>query len=213
MIYLIAGPPRCGKTTIAQLLAKKRQCSWISTDTLEGVAAAYTHESEIDERFPKRKMRIETERSNDLMYGKYSAKEITDVYILQARATHPAVKAVVAAEVQEKRDFVIEGHHLHPALIIDLLNEYGSDVIKPMIVIREDGEQLVSDCLKNEAVCDWFIDKTTNPTTYPKIADMILEYGVFFKKGASHLNLPVANMDADFFQQVNEIVTQLSNVN
>lgn len=210
MIYLIAGPPRCGKTTIAQSLANKLQCSWISTDTLEGVVMAYTSESDMNNHFPKRKMRIATERSNDLMYGTYSAQDIANAYIRQGQAVYPAVKSVVSAELREHRDFVIEGHHLHPTLLNDLLNEYGSTSILPIVVVREDGEQLVSDCLKNKAASDWFIDKTTNPDTYPKIAEMIIEYGKFFHEHASKFNLPVTNMDANFLQQVDEIVNRLS---
>jgi len=33
MIYLIGGPPRCGKTNIAKKLSK----SWISADTIESM--------------------------------------------------------------------------------------------------------------------------------------------------------------------------------
>lgn len=35
MIYLIGGPPKCGKTTLAKQLAKKLGIQWVATDTLE----------------------------------------------------------------------------------------------------------------------------------------------------------------------------------
>ncbi len=37
MIYLIGGPPRCGKTTLAKEMSKKLEIPWISSDALEVV--------------------------------------------------------------------------------------------------------------------------------------------------------------------------------
>ena len=42
MIYLIGGPPKCGKTTLAKKLAGKYQIPWISADTLQNIVWAYT---------------------------------------------------------------------------------------------------------------------------------------------------------------------------
>ena len=36
MIYLIGGPPRCGKTTVASKLSLDTGIPWVSTDTIEG---------------------------------------------------------------------------------------------------------------------------------------------------------------------------------
>ncbi|MFA6503887.1 MAG: AAA family ATPase [Patescibacteria group bacterium] len=41
MIYLIGGPPRSGKTTLAKFASKKLGIPWISCDTLEVIAGAY----------------------------------------------------------------------------------------------------------------------------------------------------------------------------
>ncbi|OGF22453.1 hypothetical protein A2Y83_04145 [Candidatus Falkowbacteria bacterium RBG_13_39_14] len=41
MIYLIGGPPRCGKTTLAKEMSKKLRIPWVSTDALEVVTRAY----------------------------------------------------------------------------------------------------------------------------------------------------------------------------
>lgn len=97
MIYLIGGPPRCGKTTVAKLLSKKLDIPWISTHTLESIVSvtlkqAYGAEDKgITEAFPKDEIRKATEHSNDRMYTEYTPEEIAQAYIKQAGATSEAI--------------------------------------------------------------------------------------------------------------------------
>lgn len=41
MIYLVGGPPRCGKSTLAQWLCDRRAVPWISTDPVVQVLGAF----------------------------------------------------------------------------------------------------------------------------------------------------------------------------
>lgn len=41
MKYLIGGPPRCGKTTLAKELSSRLGVSWISTDMIDNMLKPY----------------------------------------------------------------------------------------------------------------------------------------------------------------------------
>ncbi len=194
MIYLIGGPPRCGKTT----LAKKLGLPWISADTLEGIVRDYTPKAELDRLFPKNAMRRKLKNSsNDQMYGAYSATAISKAYIAQAKASWKAVESVVASEISEGNDYVIEGHQIHPRLAAKLLKRYGKEIV-PLFLTRSDVQGIVSGCQKNRAKNDWFLQNTRDKATYYKIAEMIRVYGEFFEKEAGKYGLKVVNMDGDF---------------
>ena len=56
MIYLIGGPPKCGKTTLTKKLSKELGIQWVASDTLQVVAreyvSKYASKEEIDKLYP-----------------------------------------------------------------------------------------------------------------------------------------------------------------
>jgi len=56
-VYLIGGPPKCGKTTLAKTLSKRLSIPWISADTLQNIASVYIPEEEYEKYFPHSKAR------------------------------------------------------------------------------------------------------------------------------------------------------------
>ncbi len=212
MIYLIGGPPRCGKTTVAKKLSSRLNIPWISADTLEGIARAYTPDDEVAEKFPKNAVRIKTGKSNDIMYSRYTEEEIAELYIKQSRATFPAIEACVEGAVAESEDYIIdyiiEGHQVHPEIIRKMSDRY-IDQVKGVVLIRQDIENTVSDCRKSKAANDWFLKKTKNEETYVKIAKMIIAYGKFLEKEAAKFNISARIMDGDFFKNTESVIEQL----
>jgi len=201
MIYLIGGPPRCGKTTVAKLLSKKTGASWISTDTLEALISTYVSKDGRDLMFPKRKMRIETKRSNDLLYSKFTTKEIVAAYKEQSKSVWKALEMLVQVELKQGRDYIVEGYHIHPKLIKTLVDKHGTKNIRSVILLRLDEEQTVLDCLKSTAKNDWLLQNTKDPNTYTLIAQMVVEFSAFFKKEAVKKKIQVVEMDAGFKKQ------------
>ena len=65
---------------MAKKLAISLGVSWISADTLEGLAKHFTSPKEYSRKFPKNIIRKETKNSNDLMYSKYTAEQIKKVH-------------------------------------------------------------------------------------------------------------------------------------
>ncbi len=212
MIYLIGGAPRCGKTTIAKKLSKKLQISWISADTIEGIVIISTPLKSIKKLFPKREVRRKTEQSNDLMYSQYSAKDIRDIYIKQAKSSWKAIDVIIKQEIKEGNDYIIEGHQVHPKLIDLLMRKYGKKNICSLIVTRFNIDGIVKGCLKHKAKNDWFIQKTKNNQTFYKIAEMIKEYSNFLGKEAKKYKINVINVDVGFLNQINSAVKNFKDV-
>ncbi len=77
MIYLIGGPPKCGKTTLAKEMLKSFGIPWVSTDTLECVIKPYMHEVDFSKKFPVNYQRGE---NNDEKYSESSSDKIIEAY-------------------------------------------------------------------------------------------------------------------------------------
>ena len=73
MIYLIGGPPKCGKTTLAKRLSKLKGIPWVSTDTLQNVIKPYISKEDFARKFPNSQL---TGESNDEKYTKYINNEL-----------------------------------------------------------------------------------------------------------------------------------------
>ncbi len=211
MIYLIGGAPRCGKTTIAKKLSKKLQIPWLSADTIEGIVFASTPAKDVSRLFPKGVIRKKTGQSNDLMYSKYSTKQITDLYIRQSRTSWPAIEAVVEQEIKEGNDYIIEGHQVHPQLMSKLIKKYGRKNIRALVVTRFEVDKIVEGCLKHKAKNDWFVQKTRNKATYYKMAEMISGYSEFFQAEAKKYKIKMISTDSGFNQQLQKAVRLLGN--
>ncbi len=205
MIYLLAGPPRCGKTTLAKRFTK----SWISADTIESIVGSNTSKKDFDHLFPKSVIRRKTKQSNDIMYSLYSAKEIANFYVRQAKASWKAIETMVDCALKEGHDYMIEGHQIHPRLIGKLIKKYGKSNIKALVLTRFDTDGIVVGCKKHKAKNDWFIQKTKNEETFYKIAEMIKVYSEFYMKEADKYSIKVVNMDGDFKQQLKKALNNM----
>ena len=109
MIYLIGGIPRSGKSTLAKMLSRNRRISWISSDTLESIVRVHTASVNYPKQFPKNIMQQRTKQSNDLMYERYTSKEIMQAYVKQAKASWKALETLIECEIKEGNDFIVEG--------------------------------------------------------------------------------------------------------
>lgn len=207
MIYLIGGPPRCGKTTVAKELSK----SWISADTIESIIASNTNKKDLDRLFPKNVIRKKTKQSNDIMYNSYSAKEIVKLYIKQSKASWKAVETMVACELNEGHDYIVEGHQIHPKLMDSIVKKYGKKNIVSLVLTRFNKDGIVFGCKKYKAKNDWFIQKTKNEDTFYKMAEMIKAYSKYFEKEAKKYRIKVINMDDNFSEQLQAVIIYLRN--
>lgn len=209
MIYLIGGPPKCGKTTLAKKLAKKLDIQLVASDTLEVVAMNYVWKyapKKFDALYPHRAMKGET---NDETYALFSPKKIAKGYIKQAKATYGAIDMFSICEITDENDYIIEGYHVTPELAARLMKKYGSKNFRSLFIIKENIEKFVRDLKKSKTPNDWILKKTKEKETLYKIAEMISEYGKVFTKEANKHGFEVLNMDENFEMNLKKAITML----
>ncbi len=210
MIYLIGGPPKCGKTTLAKKLAKKLGIQWVSSDTLEVVGMDYVVKyapRKFNQLYPHSAMKGKT---NDETYSLASPKQIAKNYIKQAKATYAAIDMFSICEITDGNDYIIEGYHVTPELAAQLIKKYGRKHFKVLFLVKSDLEKFISDVKKSSTPNDWILKKTKKNKTLPKIAGMICYYGTFLEKEAEKYKFKVMNMDEDFEGKLKESIQTLA---
>lgn len=208
MIYLIGGPPKCGKTTLAKKLATQYQIPWISADTLQNIVWAYTSEEKRPVLFPHSELRGD---SNDQFYSEHTPEEIVKNYIAQGEATYDAISMMAETYLTDKDDFIVEGHQVTPEIVDRIFKKFDKEHVKAVFLVKYDEQKFVQNIHKSTTPNDWILRKTKDEATFGKIAKMIAEYSRFFEKEAKEYELQVFNMDENFSEQLETIEKSLKN--
>jgi 2-phosphoglycerate kinase len=205
MIYLIGGPPKCGKTTLAKRLSKEKGIPWVSTDTLQCVIKPYINKKDLPKLFPTS---FQRGSDNDEKYSKHSTDEIIEAYQQQAKTSCKAIDMFAVCEIADGNDFVIEGYHIEPEFAAELNSKYPNK-LRSVFLIKTDETKFIKNIKKSATPNDWIISRTNDENTYKKIAKMICEYGNFFRKESGKYDFKVFNMDDDFNDKIDETVEYL----
>lgn len=207
MIYLIGGAPRTGKTTLAKKLSSKLKISWVSTDTLEVIAREYISKKDLEKAYPYTTLRREKgARNNDEFYNKHSTKKIIRLLKAQAATNQPAVEAMVANEIDNGNDYILEGYHLIPSFVAKLIKKYGKRNFKTVFLTKFNPKQFAKDVHKSATPNDWLIVLTKKKETFVKVGKMVAEYSDFFEKGAKKYGFECVNMDEDFSSKIKKLI-------
>ncbi len=198
MIYLIGGPPKSGKTTLAKHLFKSPGLPWVSTDTLQNLIKPYIHENDWPLKFPASLMRCQ---DNDQKYAQYSSDQIIQAYQQQAQTLYEAIDMFVLSEITDSNDFIIEGYHITPELVAQLQSKYPGQ-IQSIFLIKTDELKFVENIHQSTTPNDWILARSKQPQTFTKIAKMICQFGKIFDRQAQKFNLKVINMDINFDKQL-----------
>ncbi|HLN19061.1 MAG TPA: hypothetical protein VK255_02735 [Patescibacteria group bacterium] len=211
MIYLIGGPPKCGKTTLAKKLSKKLSIPWVASDTLQVVAREYVSRYISREKFSKLyPHNAQKGRTNDETYSLNSPKQIAKNYMIQAKASHKAIDLFSLCEIKDGNDYIVEGYHVTPQLAARLKKKYGADHFRVLFFVKSDIKKFVHNIKKSSTPNDWILTKTQEKETFYKIAEMVSYYGQFFGQEAKKYNFKVLNMDDNFGGQLKKAVKLLT---
>ncbi|MEO6077654.1 MAG: AAA family ATPase [Candidatus Andersenbacteria bacterium] len=206
-IYLIGGPPKCGKTTLAKRLSKELNVPWISTDTLQNIVWAYTPKQEHAKLFPHSHLRGD---SNDDFYSAHTSKEIVEGYIAQGKTTYDAIEMLAETYITDKDDFIVEGYSVTPELVKKISKRFGTEHIKVVFLVKNDEQKMITDFHKSTTPNDWILRKTKEEATYQKIAKMISDYSKYFEKEAKQYNLQYFAMDTNFEERLQRIISEFA---
>ncbi len=211
MIYLIGGPPRSGKTTLAKVLARKLRIPWISTDTLEVISREYIPKSQWKRLYPYSYLRRKGKaRNNDEFYEIYSASKIIQVLRAQAKSAYKAIDAMIANEIDNGNDYIVEGYHLAPEFVQKLMKSHGRKNIRTLSLTKSDAEKFAVDVHHSSTPNDWLLVLTKKEKTFLKVGNMVALYSRFFEKGAKKYGFNTLSMDCNFKTQLKKGVDLLT---
>ena len=154
-------------------------------------------------------MQQRTKQSNDLMYERYTSKEIMQAYVKQAKASWKALETLIECEIKEGNDFIVEGAQIHPECVYRLQKKFGKEKFKIIFLIKTDSLLIVDGARKNVSKSDWFLQKTKKPDTHIRIATMLALYGQWFEKQATKYKMPIVNTQANFEKEIKRVAKEL----
>lgn len=211
MIYCIGGSPRTGKTTLSKIIADKTGADRIPTDYIGSAIGSCIPESERKERYPLGYRRQELKRSNDLFYNKYTADEIVGFYVSQAESLWAGIKTFIEYAIFEQQDLVIEGYHIQPKLIRDLVKEQKE--CKVIFLYKLNTNDILHGLKNSKDKTDWVLNNTKDEATYGKIASTLSSFGNHIESEATSTDLSALNMDKEFEEQLQKAVSILTDTN
>lgn len=204
MIYLIGGPPRGGKTTLAEELAKRTSVPYFTLDHVTSVIAPYVPEEEYATRLPLREARQETDFSNDVFYARYSPEEIVDFYLSQAQTYWPGIESFINYAIEDEHDLILEGWQILPHLLQAVVTPENEDKFKIIFLYKTSHEDIVSGLKASTARNDWVIKNTKEESTFIAIAKMVSHFGSYVEREAKEYNFRGVSTDSDFEQKIDE---------
>lgn len=209
MIYLIGGPPRCGKTTLAKSLSAALGCGWIPIDAIEIIVSQETSKRVFAKRFPKTVLCERTGWENDPLYTTTPINTIVHAYITQGTSSWKATEQFIQHCLHEGHDFILEGHQIHPEFVHRLLRHTPND-IRVVFLYKKDIPHLLEGFNRNRGAVDWVTQKTKDPSILPRIAEMLSTFGNWFFSQAETYHLPSQNMDVDFEKTIRRLTRRMA---
>ncbi len=210
MIYLIGGAPRCGKTMLSKQIALKKNCSWVSTDTIRSMVLASTQKSRIDTLFPFEKL----QRSEKAGVPYQDVASNTPQVLLRAEITEsnslwPSVRAMIETLIDAHEEYVIEGVHLMPELIHTFKGTPHWKQIRLVYLVKTDLNKIIEGFAKNPSKHDWIRGALTNASLTEKIARVVQVESGHVAAEAEKYGFKVYNTEKNFKTQLSKAAREL----
>jgi 2-phosphoglycerate kinase len=205
MIYLIGGPPRCGKTTVAKRLAERLCCSRLPVDYLTTAFMGYVLPADEARMFPREGVR------GDERFARFSAGQIVRNYRTKAEHTRPGLRSVIEYAASDGHTMVLEGYQIEPRFVDALRRDIPDLPVRAVFLVRNDAVTLEADLQRGEAANDWLIRETKEAATFARVAQMIVTYSAIIVGEAQRYGLPLVDTGHPFFERIEAAVDVLCN--
>ncbi|MEI6478016.1 MAG: hypothetical protein WCO52_03450 [bacterium] len=208
MIYLIGGPPRCGKTTLARALSKRLHIPYVPADYLMSVISPYIPHEEMAERLPRWHARVQTDKSNDRMYAEYSPEQILGFYNKEAETYWPGIKNFILYALHDDQDFIIEGGQLRPDLVHSFVESEGVERFRTVFLYKS-GDSIADELKEGNDPNDW-AKRDTSEETYHRIAEMIRVFSAQVVAECDTHGLRAYDTSGDFQMHIERLTEELA---
>lgn len=176
MIYLIGGAPRVGKSIVSKSIARNKGIEPISTDDMQNHFSGTIPEERRRELFPLPGF------SGDPSENTLTPDERVKLQDIEAESLKTEVENAIDAAINDHRDLVIEGVHLSPRIVRELIDKYGNDEIIASFVGSMDVERIMSGMGKNTNPNDWL--KDANEVVRRQVAEFVAAFSKYVEEEA-----------------------------
>jgi 2-phosphoglycerate kinase len=182
-IFLIGGVPTTGKSTVAELVAKRVNLPWISTDQIRDVMRAVANRKDHPNLFTSEGYNAER------FLNEFSAEKIVDIEFEQGGAVWLGIKKFIEDDFTWSKGFVMEGVSLIPELIAEL-NIAGE--IRAVFLVDDDADR-IREVIFNRGL----FDDAENYPDYVKEKEIawVKLFSNKIKKEAQKYNYPVIEVE------------------
>ena len=211
MIYLIGGPPRCGKSTIAQLLANKIKIPILPANYLRIMVCPFLKYEDKRKKFPLDYVKKNAEWINDVIYNKFTPHKLVQYYQKQAKSIWTSLQACLKQALLSNDNLIIEGHQIQPDLLYKFLVRYPqfAQNIRVVFLYQRNINDILREIKQGNSEQNWALRNTKKEETYLKIAEMISIYGERIYRQTQKYNFASFNTELHFKRQAKNIVNHL----
>jgi 2-phosphoglycerate kinase len=204
MLYLIGGPPRTGKTTLAEALTQRTSLPYLSIDHIAQVIIPYIPEPDHATRLPLRVAIQEAAYSNDAFCRQYSPEQAVALYQRQAATVWAGLEHFIKYALNAYHDLIIEGWQIIPSRLRSIVK--GRDHVRVVFLYKLRELDIVSGLKSHTAKNDWVITNTEREDTFHAIAKMISCFGTVIEREAASNDFRAVNTDCDFHATIMQTV-------
>lgn len=201
MIYLVGGAPRVGKSIVSKSVAEAKGIQPISTDDLENHVSATFSEEQRLELFPLPGF------SGDPSENTLTPDERVGLQNISAESLKAEVENVINEAISTHRDLVIEGVHLSPRIVRELIDKHGKDQIVASFVGSVDLERIMSGMEKNTNPNDWL--KDANEVVRRQVAEFVAAFSKCVQEEARRNDFPYLERTDEFESDMRRLTETL----
>jgi 2-phosphoglycerate kinase len=206
MIYLIGGPPRCGKTIAARQLARRLGCSLLPTDYLASAVYRYIPDDEAEARYPA----LGRGASNDERFVRFPPAAMLAGFRIRARTIWPALAAIIEYALAEEQHYIFEGFHIEPEFARQQVAAHGQKRLRVAFLIKTDLADITTGLRAAREINDWARRHTLHEETYGHIAAWVQLYSAAISEEAARFDLPTFSTDGTFHERIRAVVEYLA---